>query len=266
MNYRQILPDPALRSYVRYFAVLEDEDHVVGNDQLFKIITDGYPGLIFQENANSFLDHQQEQLPQLFLHGIATRHSHKTARGNFHNVGVYFYEDALNTVFGVEAHELTDRHVSLDAICKTELSSLLLQAPSADLRIKIITLFLRKQVEKNAHKRSIGNLLQSMRKDPSRSLSDIQDMLQLSERGLERLFLKHVGLSPKLFSRVCRFQSSLKILRSKNFRCLTDVAFEGWYADQSHFIREFRQFAGATPRQFLRSAYEQAENFPAWIV
>lgn len=265
MNYRQLLPHPALRNYVRHFGVLESDD--AGNaNQLFKIITDGYPGLIFQENTDAFLTHHQKHLPRLFLHGIATGHSQKIARGKFRNVGVYFHEDGLNAIFGIDAHELTNKHVSLELICKTDLSELLLQAPSVEERVEIMTSFLLKKVEKSATKRkNIRTLLHGIRNGQLSSLADVQATLQLSERMLERLFLKHIGIAPKLFTRICRFQSSLTMIRHKNFRRLTDVALEGWYSDQSHFIREFREFAGATPRQFLRNAYEQAENFPAWI-
>jgi len=266
MNYRQLLPGPALRNYVRYFGILESDDTVNAN-QLFKIIADGYPGLIFQEKSDAFLNHRQEHLPTLFLHGVATMHSQKTTRDEFRNIGVYFYEEGLNSVFGIDAHELTDTHISLDLICKTALAERLLSAPSVEERIDIITFFLQAQIEKNANKRrSIGTLLREIRCGQSQSLADLQTKFQLSERMLERLFLTQVGIQPKLFTRICRFQSALGMIRNKTFRRLTDVAAEGWYSDQSHFIREFREFAGATPREFLCLAHEQAENFPEWIV
>jgi AraC-like DNA-binding protein len=69
-----------------------------------------------------------------------------------------------------------------------------------------------------------------------------------------------VGISPKLFSRICRFQATLQQLRTNGFDKLSDIAFEHNYADQSHFIRSFKEFAGVSPFQYQKQFEEIAEN------
>ncbi|MNY79127.1 DNA-binding transcriptional regulator ChbR [compost metagenome] len=68
-----------------------------------------------------------------------------------------------------------------------------------------------------------------------------------------------------LFGRICRFQASLNQLRAQSYDKLSDIAFEQEYADQSHFIRNFKEFTGLTPFQFRKSIQETVENFPVLV-
>jgi AraC-like DNA-binding protein len=76
--------------------------------------------------------------------------------------------------------------------------------------------------------------------------------LNLSPRRLERHFLTHVGLSPKLFSRLVRFDRAVRHLASRGTATWADFASAHGYADQAHFINEFREFAGVPPEEFER--------------
>jgi len=71
----------------------------------------------------------------------------------------------------------------------------------------------------------------------------------LSERQHRRLFRERVGVTPKLFARIQRFQGAL---RAAGRMPLARVAAECGYADQSHLVRDFRQFAGMPPSAWLR--------------
>ena len=84
--------------------------------------------------------------------------------------------------------------------------------------------------------------------------------MHLSERSFERKFKSQVGISAKLFSRICRFQSSFQQFINEDFNTLTDIAFEHTYSDQSHFIRSFKEFAGLSPLQFQKNLNIVAVN------
>jgi AraC-like DNA-binding protein len=92
------------------------------------------------------------------------------------------------------------------------------------------------------------------------SLITLRETLQLSERSFERKFKQHVGIPPKLFSRIARFQASLNQLKRNQFDKLSDIAFENDYADQSHFIRSFKEFAGCSPFQYQKLGPEVIDN------
>ncbi|MDB5279713.1 MAG: AraC family transcriptional regulator [Ferruginibacter sp.] len=70
---------------------------------------------------------------------------------------------------------------------------------------------------------------------------------------LERAFLQNIGYTPKYYQRIVRFNKAIRQMQA-NQNSLTSICYDCGYYDQSHFIKDFRQFAGTRPKQF------QAEN------
>jgi AraC-like DNA-binding protein len=87
----------------------------------------------------------------------------------------------------------------------------------------------------------------------------------MSERSLERKFRQHIGISPKLFSRINRFQEAFRLLKNNNYIKLSDIAFDAGYTDQSHFIREFKEFTGFAPYKYQKEFGPINEDFPILI-
>lgn len=84
--------------------------------------------------------------------------------------------------------------------------------------------------------------------------------LGISQRTFERRFRRFVGLSPKAFSRIVRFQRALNMIRSEAPSVMDDVFQLGYY-DQSHLINDFRQYAGMTPTLFRQKDPGMTEIF-----
>jgi len=264
MNYQQIYPTEQLRKYVRYFWTLED-DSLEFFDKTFKIMSDGLPGLIFQENKKSFLNKDNQELPQLFLYGQTTQYTEQKAIKTFRNIGVYFQPTALKSVFGLDADELTNQHIDINELIKTNLTDQLLNNTTADHRIKLLSSFIIQQAEqREAENGKVNFAIAQLQKGVS--LQSIQNGLNISERSLERHFKQYVGISPKLYARINRFQSALENIRQTQYNKLTDIAYQSDYFDQSHFIRDFKEFAGTSPKHFKLKANEQVANFPEWKV
>ncbi len=74
--------------------------------------------------------------------------------------------------------------------------------------------------------------------------------LGLSPRTLERLFREQIGLTPKRFIRQVRFQTALRLLKDRRGTSLGRIAQVCGYADQTHFINEFKELAGRLPSKF----------------
>jgi AraC-like DNA-binding protein len=83
-------------------------------------------------------------------------------------------------------------------------------------------------------------------------VADLADDCQASARQLERGFQRVVGTSPKVFSRVLRFDKAQRRLMFDPDAGLTELAHECGYSDQAHFIKEFKAFTGKTPTQYAR--------------
>jgi AraC-like DNA-binding protein len=79
------------------------------------------------------------------------------------------------------------------------------------------------------------------------SVESLAAALPISGRQLERKFTQHVGLSPKAFCRITRFQQAKCLLEGMRGTSGCDLAYACGYYDQTHLIREFRWFTGQTP-------------------
>jgi AraC-like DNA-binding protein len=270
MNYQQILPSKELEDYVRYFWILEC-NHFDGIPKTFKVIADGCPGLIIQDCNPVFFDTKGTKLSQILVYGQTTVHTHNVAFGKFRIIGVYFYPNALKSIFGIDANELKDLQVDLDliiGIAEKNLSDRILNARSIQSKIEILSTFLLNSIKKQSdyafaktkHGISLINVANG-----NTSLDQIKSDLNVTERSLERMFNQTVGISPKLYMRIVRFQSSLNQLRNQNYMKLADIAYNNGYADQSHFIRDFKAFSGFNPFHFLKQSNELVENFPEYL-
>jgi AraC-like DNA-binding protein len=76
----------------------------------------------------------------------------------------------------------------------------------------------------------------------------------LSERGLQRLFHRHVGVNPKAVIRRFRLIEAAQSLEQASRLRLTELAHRLGYFDQSHFIRDFRATVGRSPSEHRRAA------------
>ncbi|RAV29311.1 AraC family transcriptional regulator [Sinomicrobium soli] len=262
MYYQKLIPIKQLQDYIRYFWILgssmDDNIH-----KKFKIIPDGLPALIFQNEPNLFFAKEGKAMPQLFLYGQSTKCTEHRVTGAFKIIGVYFQPTALKTLFNVEAFELNNQNVSLEHIIDDPILEKLINATSVNEKIDILTYFFLNLIQKIRYNDSkvefASTLLQR-----GKTLKEIQIEMNISERSLERMTKQYVGISPKMFSRIIRFQSGLNILRKTDFKDFTELAYMADYFDQSHYIKEFKEFTGTNPKNFVLNTNEHLANFPLW--
>ncbi|WP_316811739.1 helix-turn-helix domain-containing protein [Pedobacter heparinus] len=268
MEYTMIQPPDYLRNYVRYYWVLESNASTTLLPKTFGTIADGSPGIIFQQSDQGKFFQEQKELPAVFLYGQTTKYSQIAGPGSFRTIGVYFHPHALKSVFGFNAVELTDSCVDIDLVSTrrfSRLSEMLLNAVGLDAQLEILNAFLFAKAKQNNRPEDRISAYAVSRIAKAKGVFDLkllQNDLHLTERSIERRFKSDVGISPKLLSRIFQFQAAMKGLRENNYHKLSDIAYENTYADQSHFIRAFKEFAGFTPSQYLKQSEELVENFP----
>jgi AraC-like DNA-binding protein len=71
----------------------------------------------------------------------------------------------------------------------------------------------------------------------------------MSESTMERRFKEKIGIGPKMFNRIIRFNKALQTIQSGNYEKWNDVVYNHQYFDQAHFIKEFKTFYGYTPSE-----------------
>ena len=101
-----------------------------------------------------------------------------------------------------------------------------------------------------------------VRKPDGVSLKELSCEAGYSQKHFISLFKKHVGLSPKAFVRVMRFQEAVREIEQKGKISWTKIALDCGYYDQAHFINDFRLFSGFTPEEYLRKKNGQLNYVP----
>ena len=91
-------------------------------------------------------------------------------------------------------------------------------------------------------------------------LTELIDDYPTSQKNLIDQFKKYVGLTPKYYHRILRFNEMLKKTQNNEAICWTDIAYVCGYSDQSHFIKEFKHFLGLNPREFLKMEFNKSDE------
>ena len=126
---------------------------------------------------------------------------------------------------------------------------------SSDDDISKIESFLLSQFFDSQELLSIENSLTFLENSNKQiSISDIANEVGLNLKTFQRHFQKHMGCSPIVYRRICRFRSSLtNKLNSSHLKNLTDITYEEGYYDQSYLIKEFRKITNHNPKDFFKS-------------
>ena len=161
-----------------------------------------------------------------------------------------FKPHALQTLLGINASLLSDGWAELHEFSAQDLNSQLLEANNEQERITLLTSFLLARF-KQAKTRD--TLIEESLRFIHTNIGSIHvkyllEYLHLSERQFERRFTQTVGISPHLYIRVKRFNEAIRLIKTRQFERLTDVAHALNFSDQSHFIRDIKAFSGITPK------------------
>jgi AraC-like DNA-binding protein len=134
-----------------------------------------------------------------------------------------------------------------------ELIDRLYPARSVDLKFQVLERWLMERANRPLkHHPAVSFAIQEFRKDPHLlSSSSMATRVGFSQRHFIQLFRDEVGLTPKLFCRVQRFQSVIQSVHRRADADWAGVALECGYFDQSHFIHDFRKFSGLTPTEYF---------------
>src|SRR5262249_31367340 len=129
----------------------------------------------------------------------------------------------------------------------------LLNAASTDAMIVLLNEYLFNLVKKvKVNTPLIKYATNKIVQDPHpKILKEVQDELWVTERTFQRMFQQQVGVSPNQFRRICQFNNAFQQLNRQRSESLAEITFRNGYADQSHFIRAFKEFTQLTPTDYL---------------
>jgi len=110
--------------------------------------------------------------------------------------------------------------------------------------------------------KSIVDIVELLQAQPASKLKEVIDHYEGSQKHLISQFKKFVGITPKQYQRILRFNDVFVQIQAEQPLNWSDIAHRCGYSDQSHFIREFRNFSGFNPESYRRQEFdEDASNF-----
>lgn len=107
----------------------------------------------------------------------------------------------------------------------------------------------------------LKQVITELQEQPVSNLNHILDTYPKTQKQLIDSFKKYVGLTPKYYQRILRFNELLQKMQQKEKVSWTDIAYSCGYSDQSHFIKEFRHFSGFNPEEFISKEHDKQANF-----
>lgn len=260
MNYQTYKPHSDLESIVKFYWTLEVPFDPKNQKQ--KIIPDGCLEMTFNfgdkikkyTSKNDFIVH-----PNAMVMGQRTKSFDILPIGDVDTFAICFFPFGFANFAKMPLEKLVDKEIPISELFgqaeADELEQQMIQAMDTQKRIEIIETFLLKKLnEKNtiSHivKSTVDTLFKAKGRIPIKVL--LKDDI-LKRRQLERHFKKQIGISPKQLSKAIRLQSTLNLLLNKQSETLTEIAYESKYFDQNHFIKDFKDLVGLTPKEFLGS-------------
>lgn len=168
---------------------------------------------------------------------------------------------------GMPAAELHNTVVSLDTLwgsAATDLRERLLQAPTPERKFALLEQALLARAARSLeHHPALRVALCALGNAPhTRSIAEVSAQLGYSTRRLEQLFDAHVGLTPKRYQRVQRFQAVLRAAECRYDLDWARVALASGYFDQAHFNHDFLAFSGLSPGAYLEQSGPQLNHLP----
>jgi len=116
--------------------------------------------------------------------------------------------------------------------------------------------------EKLVAPKSIVDVVELLQAEPASKLTEVVGRYTSTQKHLISQFKKYIGVTPKHYQRVLRFNDVFNQMQNDQFLSWSDIAHLCGYADQSHFIREFRNFSGFNPESYLKEDFEEdGSNF-----
>lgn len=243
MKTLSIQPEASVANYVSHILVIENFDPYC--DVALPLIANGYPSIITLNGEGISLYGQCVKPTELFL------------RGRFMMIAYFLYPHTIKALFGLDAKELTDIHIDLSLMQPARgvnLQEQLANAPSLEARLQLLNGYLKKLGTPIHHDAIVFATTAIRNSNGMVPLKDIQQELHVTERTFQRLFESHVGIPPKLFSKICQFNAAFQQINYHQFTRLTDIAYDHGYADQSHLIRDFQKFTNISPGEYLKKA------------
>ena len=255
-------PREELRPYVRYYWVLE-------SDEPFSVLTFpiGCPQIIFHRGNPLYIPELDKSQSYFTISGQVNFPAHIQSCGHLEMIVAVFYPHTIGMFIDTPPSAFYNLEISGYDIENRRLNDIakrIFECADHRLCIEILDEFLQSKISTSLNICRIGESISTLLRAPSTQVNTLADKACLSKRQYERVFCDTVGMRPKEYARIVRFQKALWLMQ-RGVDCHAAIAAECGFSDQSHFIRNFKELSGHTPKSLCRycSPYSDLFTNPA---
>jgi len=274
---------PSLSRMVTGFFMV---DEVLEKEKLNLLTPNGSPAIVMPlggtfeyrtfDNPKVEINFESEVFDRAYLYGQMKTFGNDRAIGHFRLVLTVFSPSGLYPFIQRDVSDFTNKVIPFHRlelpVFDGEFSKKLMLQTDGHQAVKMIEEEIIRYVKQQKEFRILNNIdsviAEIVKSKGNIAISGLGSNLGISQRVLELEFKKQVGLSPKMFSRIVRFNNLMKNMSQKEKLDSFEFITEMGYTDQSHLIKDFVEFTGMPPIRFFRNPNEPdvdfKENNPNW--
>lgn len=248
---------PLLKNYIKFFWEIH-VDNMQLNHKLIPVRNINLKFNLSETHHYVCLNGEEHLLEDVYFSGLHDhfRNAHIKLNGKVDMLGVCFLPEGFFPFLKIPVSEVKNQLLGASEVgfnTANTINERLKGAPDVAARLNILENELALLLDNvNYTPESFRQLFNALKQsDNSLQISEFCQRNNIGMRKLERMYNKYVGVSAKTYGTLNRFQNSLNQLFYNDYSKLSDIAYGNGYFDQMHFIKEFKRFAGNTPKNFV---------------
>lgn len=259
----EIAPSSELAPFVRCYSYMEFDTN--GSDMIkpMHAVHEASIVFFFRDRPVQLVDWKTGEVIKTGTYcdvsGLSTHYMGKaTFNGTYSFLEICFRSNGFNRVFGVPINVFTDHIIAAEDIFSVEIRYLferLCAAENLNGRVHLIEVFLLNNLKKRKQNKCKDAIVLTsdlmLKSSKFISVAQLASYANMGVRNFERQFSEKIGMSPRLFCCVARFNHAFENKLQNPKKDWTSIAYECGYFDQMHLIKDFKRFTGSTPGSFL---------------
>ncbi|NER13669.1 helix-turn-helix domain-containing protein [Leptobacterium flavescens] len=263
-------PDNYLKDFVETFIYFKDfmPDHSIE-----RVIPTGHIFIIFELDGMERNTFDNDTLKpnntfrKVWISGMHKNYISISAHQKSEMFVIQFKASGAYPFLHLPVHEINEKIFHAEELLGEEILELreaLVRSESEEEKFRLAEDWLNKRFDKE--KEPPGDMLDFIHKLQQRSqtvsnnIAALMDEYPYTRKHLIDMFKLYVGLTPKYYHRILRFNEILKQIEEKEKISWAQVSLDCGFSDQAHFIKDFRHFSGFNPKEFIDAGFNNEEK------
>jgi AraC-like DNA-binding protein len=254
-----INPSGILSKYIKNYYIVEIDNPIdfLPNERIYPC---GYATMVFHYGSPSIFQKKDSSKyiePNLVICGQQTKYYDLSLSGKTGMILIVFRPHGVKSFFNFPITELLNENLSLRDLSKNETNELedrLFNSPNNKQRVIHIEKFLIKRLIHDNEFERVEHAIKIIENSKGQiKAQDIAHEVCLGIKQFERTFSKYVGMNPKKYASIVRFQNVIQLKTKFKNLSMSQLTYDSGFYDQAHFIHDFKSLTGLTPNAFFNS-------------